>query len=152
MSPFEQPGGDNSHYALMKRIRDLPCRPPGVLTCTSGAPSTRIAGGWAEVLDAARDAGRPVPQRATRLEQSALLERADVHDLARRADAAVFGAGGVADARVADYWASVHGVRSALLSELPWWRRWAARLSLASLLARRPGSAARTAPPVGAAQ
>ena len=40
---------------------------------TRGQPSTRIAGGWDEVLDAARDAGRPVPVGSTRLEAGEAL-------------------------------------------------------------------------------
>lgn len=60
---------------------------------TKGAPSTRIAGGWDETPDAARDAGRRVPARATRLEQSAALSRDDVRRLAERANRAVFGVG-----------------------------------------------------------
>ncbi|HOQ52238.1 MAG TPA: transglutaminase-like domain-containing protein, partial [Micropruina sp.] len=102
-----------------------------------GAPSTRIAGGWAEVLDAARDVGRPVPGAATRLEQSALLGRADVHDLAVRADGAVFRGGEIDPQQITDYWTAVRAARTALVRDLPWWRRPLARLNLASLVSRR---------------
>lgn len=104
---------------------------------TRGAHSTRIAGGWAEVLDAARDAGRPLPPTATRLEQSALLGRADVTELAVQANGAVFRGGDLDQHHVTDYWTAVHAARTSMLRDLPWWRRPLARLNLASLLARR---------------
>ena len=105
---------------------------------TTGAPSSRIAGGWHEVLDTARDVGRPLPPGATRLEQGALLGRDDVRGLALQANAAVFGAGEIDEQRVSDYWAGVGEARKAMLSDLPWWRRPLARLNLASLVVRRP--------------
>ena len=103
---------------------------------TTGAASTRIAGGWNEVVDAARDAGRPLPPQATRLEQSVLVGRDDVTELAVRADRAVFGAGEIAQQRVTDYWSAVADARTAMVRDLPWWRRPLARLNLASLFAR----------------
>ena len=105
---------------------------------TRGAPSTRIAGGWAEVLDAARDVGRPVPPSATRLEQSALLGRSDVTDLAVRANGAVFRGGEIDQQHVTEYWTEVRAARAAMVRDLPWWRRPLARLNLASLVTRRP--------------
>ena len=105
---------------------------------TTGAPSSRIAGGWHEVLDTARDLGRPLPPGATRLEQGALLGRDDVQGLALQANAAVFGAGEIDEQRVSDYWAGVGEARKAMLSDLPWWRRPLARLNLASLVVGRP--------------
>ncbi|HMQ38434.1 MAG TPA: transglutaminase-like domain-containing protein [Micropruina sp.] len=101
---------------------------------TRGPASTRIAGGWDEVLDAARDAGRPAPAGATRLEASAALGRDDVRSLAVEANAAVFGAGEISGARVDDYWGRVAAARRALVRDLPWWRRPLARLNLASLV------------------
>lgn len=107
---------------------------------TKGAPSTRIAGGWDELLDAARDAGRRVPARATRLEQSAALSRDDVRQLAERANRAVFGAGEIEADVVDGYWRGVTEARTALVRDLPWWRRPLARLNPASLLpSRRTG-------------
>ena len=110
---------------------------------TRGPASTRIAGGWDEVLDASRDAGRPVPSGATRREAGVLVGRDDVRDLAVAADAAVFGAGEISPARVDAYWKGGADVRRALVRDLPWWRRPLARLNLASLLARRPTPAGR---------
>ncbi|HVK45328.1 MAG TPA: hypothetical protein VM429_10540, partial [Micropruina sp.] len=104
---------------------------------TRGAMSTRIAGGWQDVLDAARDAGHRVPAQATRLEQSAVVGREDVRELAVKANATVFGAGEIGPERVGDYWKSVAAARSAMVRDLPWWRRPLARLNLASLF-RRP--------------
>lgn len=106
---------------------------------TRGAASTRIAGGFAEVLDAARDVGRGVPGGTTRREASELVGRDDVRQLARDADAAIFGAGEISQERVGEYWREVASARSAMVSELPWWRRGLARLSLASLVGRRRG-------------
>ncbi len=110
---------------------------------TRGAPSTRIAGGWDEVLDAARDAGRPVPAGATRREAGDLVGRDDVRDLATRADAAVFGAGDITSTRVDEYWRGVAEARRALVQDLPWWRRPLARLNLASLAQHRPSGSPR---------
>ncbi len=104
---------------------------------TRGAMSTRIAGGWQDVLDAARDTGHRVPAQATRLEQSAVVGREDVRELAVKANATVFGAGEIGPERVGDYWKSVAAARSAMVRDLPWWRRPLARLNLASLF-RRP--------------
>ncbi len=101
---------------------------------TRGQPSTRIAGGWDELLDAARDAGRPVPVGSTRLEAGEMLGRDDVRDLGRAADAAVFGAGEISSATVAQYWQGVAEARRAIVRDLPWWRRPLARLNLASLV------------------
>ncbi|MCW3158455.1 transglutaminase-like domain-containing protein [Micropruina sonneratiae] len=106
---------------------------------TRGAASTRIAGGFDEVLDAARDVGREVPPRLTRLEASAAVGRDDVDRLAREANAAVFGAGEIGAERVDGYWREVLAARTAMIRELPWWRRALARLSLASLVTRRRG-------------
>ena len=65
-----------------------------------------------------------------------LVGRDDVTELAVRADRAVFGAGEIAQQRVTDYWSAVADARTAMVRDLPWWRRPLARLNLASLFAR----------------
>lgn len=78
-----------------------------------------------------------MPSGSTRLEAAAALGRDDVRELARAADASVFGAGEISPATVTEYWTGVTGVRRALVRDLPWWRRPLARLNLASLLRKR---------------
>lgn len=101
---------------------------------TRGAASTRVAGGWLEFLDRARDLGRPVPAQATRLEQAAAVGGAEALDLARSADRAVFGSGDLDAAASGGYWAGVMAARTSVLAGLPWWRRWAVALNPRSLV------------------
>ena len=101
---------------------------------TRGAESTRVANGWAEFLDRARDLGRPVPAQATRLEQAAAIGGTEALDLARDANRAVFGAGDVDATASGGYWASVMAARKAVVAGLPWWRRWAVALNPRSLV------------------
>ncbi|MGY4642925.1 transglutaminaseTgpA domain-containing protein [Cellulomonas sp. URHB0016] len=111
----------------------------------------RVAGGWDEVLDAARDLRRPAPPTATRLESAHLLAssfadvraehavtvRNAVRDLARSADRAVFGPGAPDDRTVAAYWTQVEAAVAAMRSGVGWRRRWRSRVSTASLRHRR---------------
>ena len=100
------------------------------------APAAQIAGGWAELLDSAVDAGyRPVPWH-TRTETATDLQTAGVLTvdwLAPAADAAEFSPGPVSPDRAAGYWREVDDRSAELLAGLPLWRRWRARLSLASM-------------------
>lgn len=110
-------------------------------------PVRRVAGGWDEVVDTARDMGGAPPATATRRETArawattlaaahpAVATR--VEALARRADRAVFGAGTPDRAEVEAYWADVDAAVGALRRTVPWRRRVRARGSLASLRARR---------------
>lgn len=108
---------------------------------TTGAATTRVAGGWLEFLDRARDLGRAVPARATRVEQAAAVGGAEASALARGADRLVFGPGTPDEGASGEYWASVASGRAALVAGLPWWRRWAVALNPRSLVA--PASARR---------
>lgn len=101
---------------------------------TRGAATTQVVGGWLEFLDRARDLGRPVPAHGTRLEQAAAVGGAEALDLARSANAAVFGPGEPDTAASQGYWAGVMGARKSVLAGLPWWRRWAVALNPRSLV------------------
>lgn len=101
---------------------------------TRGADSTRVANGWVEFLDRARDLGRPVPAHATRLEQAAAIGGAEAVGLAREADRAVFGRAAVDAEVTGGFWASVMAARQAVVSDLPWWRKWAVALNPRSLV------------------
>ena len=75
----------------------------------------RVAGGWAEIIDRARDLGHTPTPSATSTEQAeqlvavftALSERADPRILARQADMTVFGPGSITPGQASTYWATV---------------------------------------------
>jgi transglutaminase-like putative cysteine protease len=108
-------------------------------------PVARVAGGYAEVLDRARDLRSPVPPTATRVESAralaasfaggpapaAVASRVDA--LARAADRAVFAPGTPTDAQTRAYWADVDAALAAMSRSVRWRRRLRARLSTASL-------------------
>ena len=112
---------------------------------TSGELWHRIAAGWREVLDQARDMGRNVPVGATRLEQGALIDAGRLRPLAEGANAAVFSGSIVTDHHVREYWQGVRQARSEMLKTLPWWRRMLAVVSIRSLLplGRKPAAQAK---------
>ncbi|MDM7853762.1 transglutaminase-like domain-containing protein [Cellulomonas alba] len=124
-------------------------------------PVARVAGGYAEVLDRARDLRRPVPPTATRVEAARALATAfadaparagvatRVDALARAADRAVFAPGTPSDAETRAYWADVDAALSAMSRSVRWRRRVRARLSTASLR-RRAARPRPTAAPVRA--
>jgi transglutaminase-like putative cysteine protease len=111
--------------ALKRRRRTRRRRSP----TTSG----QIAGGWAELLDVARDCGHVVPGDRTRREQAAVLGEAAGAQLARRADAAVFAANDPTVAEVEAFWASVDELGASLQARLSRWRRWQAAANVRSL-------------------
>ncbi|MBO3086847.1 transglutaminase-like domain-containing protein [Cellulomonas dongxiuzhuiae] len=114
-------------------------------------PVRRVAGGWDEVVDTARDMGGVPAAAATRRETARLWSTtiagghpavaARVEALARRADRAVFAAGSPERAEVEAYWADVDATVEALRRTLPWRRRVRSHASPASL--RRPSTPAR---------
>ncbi|MFV0451709.1 MAG: transglutaminase-like domain-containing protein [Propioniciclava sp.] len=109
-----------------------------------GATTTRVDGGWREFVDRARDLGRVVPARATRMEQARAVGGAEAAALASLADRAVFGVGEPDPTIAESYWSAVMASRKAALAGLPRWRRWAVALNPRSLipLARDRRSAA----------
>lgn len=105
-----------------------------------GSPVERIAGGWAEVVDQARDLGTRPPARATRRETAQALQQVHIAAsvaLAERADAGVFAPGDPSEEEVAAFWAEVESALRGMTGEFGRWRRLRARLSPASL--RRQG-------------
>ncbi|MBO3084012.1 transglutaminase-like domain-containing protein [Cellulomonas fengjieae] len=117
----------------------------------SRAPDTvaRVAGGWDEVLDTARDLRRPAGRLATRNESARELATAfadtpgggvvaaRVGALARSADQAVFGPGEPSREHATAYWADVQETVHAMAHSVGWRRRMRARMSTASLKDRR---------------
>ena len=75
----------------------------------------RVAGGWSEIVDRARDLGRSPTPSATRTEQaeqlvslfSRLTEKADPRILARQADMTVFAPDTITPGQASTYWATV---------------------------------------------
>ena len=99
-------------------------------------PRDQITGGWAELLDTAVDAGYRPASWHTRTETAAELNSTGVLQvdwLAPAADAAEFSPGPVNPERARGYWREVDDRSAELLGGLPLWRRWRARLSLASM-------------------
>jgi hypothetical protein len=104
---------------------------------TAGPPSARIAGGWAEVVDTARDLGvRPLP-RGTRRETAHVLSEAygspGAVALAERADAGVFAPGEPTEQEVAHFWAEVDRSLRGMSGSVSRWRRLRRWLSPTSL-------------------
>ncbi|MDQ0757086.1 transglutaminase family protein [Arthrobacter sp. B3I4] len=108
---------------------------------TEGHPAQRVGGGWNEVLSLATDLGAGVDSRATRRESAVVLGEAFPASqgttalLARRADAATFGAGQPSEDQVRQYWEIVDGSVKEMTGTLGFWRRQQARFSPRSLLA-----------------
>ncbi|MFC0715141.1 transglutaminase-like domain-containing protein [Cellulomonas biazotea] len=107
----------------------------------------RVAGGWDEVVDHARDLRRPVPPFATRRESADALASAfgdrpgrdgtavvtTVRELADHADRAVFAPAAPSDAEAAAYWRRVEAAVAAMTRTVGWRERARARLSTVSL-------------------
>ncbi|HLS62299.1 MAG TPA: transglutaminaseTgpA domain-containing protein [Ruania sp.] len=104
---------------------------------TSGDTVDRITGGWDEVLDALRDLGVTSPTGQTRHEigtqVDAQVADAGVLTLAREADRAVFAPEQPAEDHVRSYWAAIRQAASRVAQNLPWRRRFRARISTRSL-------------------
>ncbi|WP_374010878.1 transglutaminase family protein [Leifsonia sp. LS-T14] len=84
---------------------------------SAGPPDRRAAGAWDELTDGYAELGLVVPERATRLQTAAALEKQSaaqdlpvpangLGDLARHVDAAVFDGTEVTDERVARAWSA----------------------------------------------
>lgn len=98
----------------------------------------RIAGGWDELTDRAVDYGARLTPGATRGEEAALVAGSlavpAVTTLADRADAEVFGPRDPSAEEVDAFWNEVDEIVTGLGSEVGFWKRTRARLSLRSLL------------------
>lgn len=102
-----------------------------------GTPTERVAAGWDEVCDLARDLGEVVPVRATRRESAIVLARPGVEALAASTDRLAFRPGGVDGPRAERYWRDVDEVRASMRQGSSVWARWKALVSPASLRRRR---------------
>ena len=102
----------------------------------AGSASARVAGGWEEFLDTAIDHGVAVPPHRTRTEIAVDLGEGAVA-LATVADHAVFSGRQPSEAEAVGFWQAVDVERRALRADLSWWRRWRAKVSLASFLRYR---------------
>jgi len=108
---------------------------------SSPSPVARMEGGWAEVIDRARDVGRAPPPHATR-RQAAVVVGGSSLGVAERADRASFGPEMPDHADADALWANVDVVLAELEADLSRWVRLRARVDPRSLL-RRDGSRAR---------
>jgi hypothetical protein len=99
-----------------------------------GQMSTRVVGAWRELVDHARDLGQDVPvvSAVTRREQAAAIVSPDAVALAHRADSHVFGPSAPRPTQAEEYWTAVGEERRAMSAAVSRWRRWRARVSLAS--------------------
>ncbi|PFG41279.1 transglutaminase superfamily protein [Georgenia soli] len=122
---------------------------------TRGTPSTRVAGGWAEIVDAATDLGVDVSRTATRSQAAgeivgALAAPAEAAgrrrrpapvdasgaraaDLAARADAGTFGPAEPDEHHVGTYWDEVEATLARLRAAVGRRRWWRSRVSTRSL-------------------
>lgn len=105
-----------------------------------GDGAARVAGGWLELQDTARDLGLERRPTATRTEQAAQLQEAfgasTTTLLATRADAAVFGPVPADESQAEEFWAEVRGTERSLRRSKPFLRRLRGRVSFASLRRR----------------
>ena len=78
---------------------------------TRGRTSDRIAGGWAELVDRARDLGVPVEVHASRPAQARVLALSGADGLSHEADDGVFAAEEPSEAAVTAFWDQVMAER-----------------------------------------
>jgi len=104
---------------------------------TQGAPAHRVASGWRDILDRARDMGLAIPAGATRLEQSRLIGVPAVAALAEQANTLVLGPEAPEDRAVASFWNDAAATKKAMLGSLSRPKRVIARLNVRSLLPER---------------
>jgi len=100
-----------------------------------GVLSSRVAGGWEELMDLARDMGYTVP-RGTRHEQTLAIGRGELADVAHHADVAIFGPAEITASMTGQFWREVRGARKTLLRSVGRMKRWAALLNPRSLVRR----------------
>ncbi len=106
---------------------------------STGLPATRVASGWQEVLDRARDLGAAVPRDVPRPEQARAMADADaptVVALATAADATVFGPSDPSEQTATQFWAAVDDTRRRMGRGRSRFRRLRAALGLRTLRPR----------------
>lgn len=133
LAPFVLVGGFTAGMGGLKARRRLQRR-------SRGPVAMRISGGWREIEDLAVDLGRPIPARLTRREAGRFLASDSALDLARLADAHVFGPGFPDESSVDAYWMSVDATRAELVAPLNAFQRWKAFVNPSSLLHRLRGA------------
>lgn len=99
---------------------------------TTGPVVTRLAQGWYEVVDQARDFGATVAT-GTRMEVARQLPHDRLVELAAAADAAIFGPGTPSEQVVQGYWTRVDETRRAMTRAVGRWRRFRAAVNPRSL-------------------
>ena len=139
----EAGGGSLWRWLLAVLVLGLPGLVPGAKwwrrrrRLSAERVSRRYAGAWAELVDQARDLGRPVPPGLTRPAQARALDRGPaVGGLATEADVRIFGADEPTEAEADAFWALVRDERTGLTTAYPPVRRLRALFSLASFRAR----------------
>ncbi len=100
---------------------------------TAASPVVRMEGGWAEVVDRARDVGRPPPPTATRRQAAAVVGGSSLA-VAEHADRATFSPDEPGHADAEELWANVDVVLAELESGLRWWTRLRAKVDPRSLV------------------
>ncbi len=98
-----------------------------------GDASRRLAAGWRDLIDHARDLGHHVEPGHTRLEQAAVIGHAD---LAGRANRAVFDSHDPSPDAVSSYWADIAKARKSMSRGASWKARLSRPWHLRGLLAR----------------
>jgi hypothetical protein len=111
---------------------------------TRGVASTQVAAGWREIVDFARDLGRPVPGGQTRREDARSLGPLGLTPLAASADSVVFGPEQPTPDAAAWYWSEVERTRRDITQGLTRWQRLRAAVSLRSFRTPRPVRVIRT--------
>lgn len=96
-------------------------------------PADRIANGWDELVDLARDAGRTVPIELTRAEMATQIGLPGAAHLAAAADTLVFARERPSDHEADRYWNDVELAREHLLVQLDRRARHRVRLNMTSL-------------------
>lgn len=102
--------------------------------------AARVSGGWAELLDQARDLGTTVSPSATRSEQAAVLassypqleRKVDTNRLARQADASTFAPEPISEDQAGRFWQGVDLAVGGLRASVSARKAWLGRLSTRS--------------------
>lgn len=113
---------------------------------TRGAPAARLAHGWREITDHARDLGRAVTIRTTRREQASELAGLALGPLAVLADRHVFGPGPISETDAHEFWSRVRSERRRMSDTVSRRRRWWAAINVATFLPVGLRAALRSAP------